>query len=144
MTPSLAIVDEGIVRNIAKRCPQLQQLNLFCSALTDAVILAGISGFRDGVFTSIGFGGSRLITDAVVDEIEELFPHVQEFRLMDTSVSKERLLHFIRKHQSRGLRKMILPSRADNNWVKMQLQALEMPLTVSLSDTRRLRGCCVM
>lgn len=123
-------------RNLAKHCPNLQQvaLNKCAVQFTNAIVIAGLEGFRHDSLTCIGLESFPLVTNAVLDMIEEQFPHMQVLFLEGTSVTKERALQYIIKHQQVSLRILGLPDRDDEGWYRSELRAREIPLRISFLE----------
>lgn len=125
------VVDDGLLKVLAKHCPHLKELVLDCCAVnvTDAAVVAGLRSLSGNSMIIIGLNGYQYLTDAVLDTIDELFPAIEEVHLVGTPVSPQRALRFIVEHQ-RYLLKLMKISEDIEDCIKLELRAQRIPCTV--------------
>lgn len=121
--PGEVVIEDEDLLALPTRCPKLKQLRLdgCADTLTDAAVIAALRRYQGNGMTYIGLNGCTLLTNAVLQVIDELFPNIQVLMLLDATISQDTLLAFVLKRMH-CLRYVAPPDLAMKLWLEKQLK----------------------
>lgn len=128
------LFDDADIRRLPKLLPKLVEMELDSCApsASDAALIDMLTGYKNNAMRVLDFTGCRLLTDAVLTKMSELFPGLQTVSLIGTAISNEALLAFILKQVS--LKRLGLPYPDVLGWLQEQLRESGASVAVKFSN----------
>lgn len=119
------VVDQSVIKELHRYCPHLVDIKLSSCAnsVPAAAVVEMLTSFRGNDMSEIAFDGCKLLTNAVLDKIQELFPELQCLSVRSsTLMTKEKVLQYLIE-SARTLRSFCPPSKKMVNWLNNKLLA---------------------
>lgn len=121
-----ALVTNDDVRNLPLLCPKIFRFGLMLNCandLTDDSLLYALSKWPQHSITMMNFYGCRLVTDAILPQIQQFCPFLTELYVWHTSITKEALLAFILSMVKNGVfHHVAAPDLQSKYWIAAQLK----------------------